>query len=348
MALFTADVSLRKLDRLKIENWLMRRSELFRQNLWMVIRRSARDRRARGYILGLLGLLSYLTYLVWTFAYLGIWGTICWAVVVSLAIGLAILMRKSNERTGESMLSLSSPAVLETDDLSKHRVRIAAALLRVAILVDRAGGENLHRLGKIRAQSQGTCRRRTLDLARKPDLWETFTSEERNSLLAPEGSWEWDAVWPRVLQVEDVRVLRWVLKLDPILTPFEFLKPDLIPALEISTNPQRIEGKDCMAPWDLRPAHAMAEQMLNRCVAEGVHRGFLTIEDHQTREAFIHLAEKLGENQSEDLLIGSNIVADADRDRIEWVAQAALRRTRILSAVIKYLNSPPQEELERV
>jgi hypothetical protein len=143
-------------------------------------------------------------------------------------------------------------------------------------------------------------------------------------------------------------VLRWVLKLDPILTPFEFLKPDLIPALEISTNPQRIEGKDCMAPWDLRPAHAMAEQMLNRCVAEGVHRGFLTIEDHQTREAFIHLAEKLGENQSEDLLIGSNIVADADRDRIEWVAQAALRRTRILSAVIKYLNSPPQEELERV
>jgi len=246
------------------------------------------------------------------------------------------------------MLSLSSPAVLETDDLSKHRVRIAAALLRVAILVDRAGGENLHRLGKIGAQSQGTCRRRTLDLARKPDLWETFTSEERNSLLAPEGSWEWDAVWPRVLQVEDVRVLRWVLKLDPILTPFEFLKPDLIPALEISTNPQRIEGKDCMAPWDLRPAHAMAEQMLNRCVAEGVHRGFLTIEDHQTREAFIHLAKTLGENQSEDLLIGSNIVADADRDRIEWVAQAALRRTRILSAVIKYLNSPPQEELERV
>jgi hypothetical protein len=90
----------------------------------------------------------------------------------------------------------------------------------------------------------------------------------------------------------------------------------------------------------------MAEQMLNRCVAEGVHRGFLTIEDHQTREAFIYLAETLGENQSEDLLIGSNIVADAERDRIEWVAQAALRRTRILSGIIKYLNSSPREDLE--
>ena len=164
--------------------------------------------------------------------------------------------------------------------------------------------------------------------------------------MAPEGTWSWDAIWPRIIHIEDIRVLRWILKIDPILTPFEFLKPDLTAAVEITTRPAQVEGKSCMPPWDLRPALQSAERMLNRCMAEGIHRGFMTIEDKQTRAEYIHLARTLGSNQSEDLLIGSTIVAETDRQHIEWVAQAALRRTNLLSATIKYLNSSPDEDLE--
>jgi hypothetical protein len=324
----------------------MNRNELFWRNLSLAFRRATRDKRALSNILGVLALLSYIAYLLWTFTYLGPWGTICLMAVVGVEIGLAILINKKNARDQESILSLASPSALQINDLREHRIRLANILLCKAIVVDRAHNENLHRMGKIDPRREGICRRRTLDLARRPELWQTLSIEERDLLMSPEGSWKWDAVWPRIIRIEDVRVLRWILKIDPILTPFEFLKPDLTAALEITTRPQQVDGKGCMPPWDLRPAQQAAEQMLNRCVAEGIHRGFLTIEDKEARAQYIHLARTLGASQSEDLLIGSTIVAETDRQHIEWVAQAALRRTNMLTAVIKYLNSSPEEKPE--
>ena len=324
----------------------MNHSELFWRNLSLAVRRATRDKRALSNLLGAFALLSYIAYLLWTFTYLGLWGTMCLMAVVAAAIGLAILINKKNARDKESILSLSSPSALEINDLREHRIRLANILLCKAVMVARADNENLHRMGKIDPRRQGDCRRRTLDLARRPELWQTLSTEERDLLMSPEGTWKWDAVWPRIIRIEDVRVLRWILKIDPILTPFEFLKPDLSAALEITSRPEQVEGKACMQPWDLRPAQQAAEQMLNRCVAEGIHRGFLTIEDKEARAQYIHLARTLGANQSEDLLIGSTIVAETNRQHIEWITQAALRRTNLLSAVIKYLNSAPGEDLQ--
>jgi len=323
----------------------MNRNELFWRNLSLAFRRAARDRRALSYVLGVFGLLSYTAYLLWTVTYLGTLGTVCLIVVMTLAIGVAVFINKKNARDQESIITLSAPCALQINDLREHRIRLANLLLCKAIIVDRAHNENLHLLGKIDPRRNGICRRRTLDLARRPELWQTFSLEERDLLMAPEGTWSWDAIWPRIIHIEDVRVLRWILKIDPILTPFEFLKPDLTAAVEITTRPAQVEGKNCMPPWDLRPALQRAERMLNRCMAEGIHRGFMTIEDKQTRAEYIHLARTLGSNQSEDLLIGSTIVAETDRQHIEWVAQAALRRTNLLSAAIKYLNSSPDEDL---
>jgi hypothetical protein len=324
----------------------MNRSELFWRNLSLALRRAARDKRALSNVLGVFALLSYAAYLLWTVTYLGPWGTVCLIVVMGLAIGGATFINKKNARDGESILSLSSPSTLQINELREHRIRLANILLCKAIVVDRANNENLHRMGKIDSRREGICRRRTLDLAHRPELWQTLSIEERDLLMSPEGTWKWDAVWPRIIRIEDVRVLRWILKIDPILTPFEFLKPDLTAALEITTRPEQVEGKGCMPPWDLRPAQHAAEQMLTRCIAEGIHRGFLTIEDKEARAQYIHLARTLGASQSEDLLIGSTIVAESDRQHIEWVAQAALRRTNMLAAVIKYLNSSPEEKLE--
>lgn len=324
----------------------MTRSELFWRNLSLALRRATRDQRALSNLLGAFALLSYAAYLLWAVTYLGPWGSVCLTVVMGLAIGGAIFINKKNARDVESVLSLSSPSALQINDLREHRIRLANILLCKAIVVDRANNENLHRMGKIDPRREGICRRRTLDLARRPELWQTLSVEERDLLISPEGSWKWDAVWPRIIRIEDVRVLRWILKIDPILTPFEFLKPDLTAALEITTRPEQVIGKGCLPPWDLRPAQQAAEQMLNRCIAEGIHRGFLTVEDKEARAQYIHLAQTLGANQSADLLIGSTIVAETDRQHIEWVAQAALRRTNMLTTVIKYLNSSPEEKPE--
>jgi len=136
-----------------------------------------------------------------------------------------------------------------------------------------------------------------------------------------------------------------VIGIDKILVPFEFLQPDVTPAIEITTKPDRLAGTGCLPPWDLRPARTMAQEMVSRCIAEGVQRGFYTGGKEELRDEFLELAERMGEDESGDFLVGAKSVAKADKDRIQWIAQAALRRAYVLEGVIAYLCGGPEEEL---
>ncbi len=232
----------------------MTRYELIGRNFLLALRRAPRDKRALYALLWLLWVVGYFTYLVETFSYLGLWGSICWATVLGLAVGLAILIKRNNARSEKSLLSLSSHRSPHFQDLIEHRRCLIGLLLRTAILVDRAGCEVLHNSGKVAEEQRGMCRRRTLDLAQRPELWAYFNEEDKGLLIAAEGSWSWDTIWPRLLLSEDVRVLRWVVGVDSILVPFEFLKFELNSALAVTIKPSIVEGKGCMPPWDLRPA----------------------------------------------------------------------------------------------
>jgi hypothetical protein len=89
----------------------------------------------------------------------------------------------------------------------------------------------------------------------------------------------------------------------------------------------------------------MARQMAMRCVAEGVRRGFLTEDEDAVRAQYLECAEQMAADESGDLLIGTQSVANADEDRIRWVAQAAFRRVRVLGGVIDYLGGRADSEL---
>ncbi len=91
----------------------------------------------------------------------------------------------------------------------------------------------------------------------------------------------------------------------------------------------------------------MANLLLNRCVAEGLARGFLAAEEDDSRQAaYLNLAEQMGSDQSQDLVIGTQSVAETTEDRIRWIAQVALRRSRLLDQVIGYLGSDPDSRFE--
>jgi hypothetical protein len=321
------------------------RFELFRRNVILVLRRAPRDKRAFSVVLLWLGLLAFLLYEIGSMVYLGVWGTLCVMLVLALAVGVALLMAHSNRRATDSLLKLSArPSPLD-DDLREHRKAIVQALWRTAVMVDRAGGEALHKQGPEVAEKLGPFRRRTLDVARQVGVWESFSAEEREMLQSQEGSWTWEAIRPRMNQVEDVRVLRWVLGIDPVLVPFEFLRPDATPAVEITLKPEMIAGKGCLASYDLRPAQSMAQTMFTRCVSEGVRRGTLTENNPEARRQLLELAERMAADESSDLLIGETTVAKADPEMLSWIALAALRRIRVLTAVIDYLNGPATAEL---
>jgi hypothetical protein len=260
---------------------------------------------------------------------------------------VAWLIGRSNARSDETLIRLSDPFEPPAEpDHSLHRPGIAACLIRTAVLVDRATAETLHRIAKVPPEKAGFYRRRTLDISHLQGRWDGFTRAEQDLLISPEGSWDWDEVWPRLVQIEDVRVLRWVLKVDPILAPFEFLSHDLAPAHQLVTSPEMLEGAGYMLPSDLRPAQQLAEQMVTRCIAEGILRGFLSEQDDEARFQFVRIAERMGSDQSGDLLVGSESVGKAREDHLRWVGQTAIRRMNVLRAVISYMNGDPTAELQ--
>jgi len=297
-------------------------------------------------VLAWLGLLAFMVFEAADMFYLGPWGALCVVLILALGTGVAVLIARGNARSGESLIRLSSRPGLAADDLRGHARQIGEVLLCTAIMVDRAGGEALVRQGKVPAGHAGLFRRRTLDLAQRPEIWRRLSSEEHDLLRSQEGAWDWEQVWPRVVRAEDVRVLRWVLGMDSVLTPLEFLEPDLTPVLEVTVKPGSVRGDKCLASYDLRPAQTMSQAMVTRCVGEGLRRGFLTEGNAEVRREYLAIAERLAADESADLLIGAVTVAKADAEKIQWVAQAAIRRYTVLTRLIDYLNGPPGAELK--
>ncbi len=290
--------------------------------------------------------LAWVAYELWSLFFLGIWGALFWGLVMALAIGVAAVLARSHRRTDESMLRLSSPAVLpDQGGLLHHRPKLIAELIRAAVLVDRAGIELMHGNRKADLARAGIARRRTLDAAKTSGTWDGLQPAEQDLLLSQEGSWDPGEAWSKVLRVEDVRVLRWVLGIDSLLSPLEFTELDLRPALDITANPNRTLGTASLEPADLRPAKMLAGNMLDRLLAEGVWRGFYRYPEDETRARLIALADRLRENKSGDLLVGTESVGEASEERIRLVMQTALRRFRVLEAVIGYLTGPYDSEL---
>ena len=326
----------------------MKRRELYWRNTWFVHRHAPRDKRLRDLLLrsafGALYIAAWAFYEIRTIGEIGWWGGVWTGCVGALGLGCAWLIRLNNARDDASFLRLSvrqSSAELSTRE---HRRKIADELLRTAILCDRAGAEALHQEKKMTEEHRGVCRRRTLDLARRLGMWEGYGKVEQALLLSAEGAWDWEAIGRYFGRVEDVRVLRWVLRLDEVLTPFEFLKSDLTPALQTTTRPGELEGEECLASYDLRPARNEARTMMVRCIAEGVRRGFYQESDEERRKNLLEVAEEMGAS-GDDLYVGEARVSEATQEDVERTARAALRRVQVMTGVIQYLGGPVEAEL---
>lgn len=320
------------------------RPELLRKNLWLMILRAPRDRRTWRPLLVIFGALAYVAYDVWAFLYLGLAGTVFMVVIMTLAIGLALLLAHSHRRTDESMLHLAQRAPVPEEDYALYRPKLVQTLYATAALVDRAGIELMHRQGRINSTNAGGSRQRTLSLARNC-AWDQLSEPARGLLLSPEGSWSEADTWSTIFCMEQVRVLRWVLGIDAILAPLEFADLNVRPALEITTNPKLAAGSVCLSAPDLRAAKLVASHLLDRLVGEGAYRGFYELAQDDTRRRVMELAERMHEPGAHDQLVGVDTVAEASEERIRFVSQAALRRVLALGDVLAYLTGPPEAEL---
>lgn len=315
-----------------------------RRDLWQTLNRVPRDPRLRRGLLSIVGALAYVVYLLRAYVHLALWESLAWATAMGISLVSAALLSRSFRRRDGTLVDLAGPPSPASPQYPAHRARIEAALLTIAALVDRAGVELMHRQGRLRPELAGTTRRRALDVARGAD-WDRLSPHEQDLLLSPEGTWSESDTWSTVFCIEQVRVLRWVLCVDPVLLPLEFAELDMRPALEVTSRPERATGTLCREPSDLRAAKMITRQMLDRLVAEGARRGFFKIECSSTRARLLELAERMRAPGSQDLLIGATAIADATEEKVRMLAQIALRRGQILAELTAYLSGPPEAEL---
>lgn len=232
------------------------------------------------------------------------------------------------------------------------RREFAEMALTAAVLVDRAGSENFLKHKELPEGVEVVTRQRHMQILREYGLYERLGEQERDLMLLPDGHWEAGAIDQVVLQLEPLRLLRWVLRVDGFLpTVGATMQADFRLAGTIVKEPKMLfEGTQTVSMDGLRTALHAADQYFFRCWAEGLRRGIYTADENPDAERAREYAERMQGKEGEDLLLATTIVSMAEDADVRLGATLALRRWRLLEWVKgrMYGEVQPLEKLTQV
>ncbi len=200
-----------------------------------------------------------------------------------------------------------------------------AAIL--SCLIGRASSEILLQEGG----SESATRQLQNRWLRERGPWADLEPEERALLSAADAGWspaDRDSV---VVWCERLRLLRWVLGLDPQLEPLEhFPHPDLRIMEGLHERPLAPVAR--VMPWDVRVEREKAEGYDARLVAEFQARQLLPSDPEMEAWSSTLLAQYAG--SSTDYLAGTKTVSELEEPELRLLAETVI--ARVLYA--KYLE----------
>jgi hypothetical protein len=340
----------------------MNRAQLIWKNLVLLVRRAPKDRRARWALLWiLLASIGVLAYAALVLLNPGTY------IMVPPALLVLWLIRRSHKQADAGFIKLSGVAVRsETEELAEHRKELANVALVLAAMIDRAGSEAFLKTKEMPEGTEVITRQRLVAMLRSTGRWEAMSSMDREMMMLPDKMWDWQQISDVLRQVEDLRVLRWVLRIDTYLLPIEqAYRLHLDAATGLSGDPMRLQGDGCLQPWEMTEAREYANSYFGRCWAEEQKRGLRIPPEEKTsqtmdalketpsdldeedtslsHEAIVQYAMKLGSQQSGDFLLGFGIVGDASDEQLKDATMVAWRRTMSLDRLMHYLRGPSCE-----
>lgn len=316
------------------------------RSYWNALRRFTFDRRARGFVLKITGLVVYVVASLVLFgivvpfwsaegpaAHLGFQAFILGTGLIAFFIFRRRGARSSQElrfslTSGRDLLDASIGSEPNSDAFHGYLTERAVIL---ATLVARAGaeiqsqqsGRANHRAGEFARQVQNK-------LLREQGLWDKLEENERELMRAPGGSWTTDQQAAVVAWCEQLRLLRWVLRVDTVPTPLaQFPGVDFALDMPIS----RIMSENGVpAPMvhsaDVRLEREMAFVYVARVVSELRFRNLIPDSPDlagwtDSRDAVI--------GASTDYLVGSKTVGElADGELLQFFGTMCTR--------VRYLN----------
>ncbi len=344
----------------------MNRAQMIWKNLVVLVRRAPKDQRARKMLLwtflGSIGLLTYLSIVLLNP------GTY---ILLPPALIVASLIRRSHKRADGNFIKLSDAGGnSDTEELTAHRDQLAGVALVLAAMIDRAGSEALLKTKEMAEGVEIMTRQKLIAMLRSTGRWDTMSSADRELMMFPDGSWDWQQIHDAFRQIEDLRVLRWVLRIDTYLLPIDqAYRLHLNVATDLSGDPTGLQGVGCLQPWEMEEAREHANSYFGRCWAEELKRGLRIpsadkesqAEDAMTaapsdldeddtglsHEVIVQYATELGSQQSGDFLLGFGIVGDANDNQLKDATMVAWRRTMSLDRIMGYLRGP-SSKVERI
>ena len=309
---------------------------------WQSVTRVHKDRRARQHVwrvvmLALIPMLA-LAYAAWLI------GSGAWIILPFL---VPLLWWRSRQAKADDQPLHIAPqpdpvhrVLTDTEKLSLRRYFADLALL-YAGMVARAGSEGFLKEKVLPEGAEVTSRRKYMELMKSAGIWDRMASVDREAMMMPDGHWDWARINQVALALEPLRLLRWLLQIDYYLPLVgQQLKGDyaiaytLLPAVD-----KLLAGTELADIESVRMGREAADVFFQRCLAEGISRGYYETTDEAARAWAKSVAGSLGGRQHEDFVLGGKLVSEASEDEVMWATSLSRRRAGFLGWVAEVMES---------
>ena len=164
----------------------------------------------------------------------------------------------------------------------------------IASLLSRGWSEAYLHTHPVEEGMEAITRRKQNQFLREQRLWNSLQPEELALVIAPDGSWLPEQIYLVEEWCEQLRLLRWILKIDTFLLPLSHHpKSDLSSAVALSKIGTSIFSKDTLQPSDIRPVRDLAFGYVLSIALEAKRRGIgftdnqLEAQEHEMRVEFL-------------------------------------------------------------
>jgi len=263
-----------------------------------------------------------------------------------LMLGSAILVflaiRRSH-RSQEELLnySLTGARVSDGDhnDLATEvRSYLKERALIISSLLVRAASEiHLHESG--RPDGQVVTRQVQNTFLRQRGLWDKLEPDEAVLMATPDGGWEQEHRNQVTEWCEQLRLLRWALRIDLELTPLaHFPKADLALARELTSSAKlQPSSGPLLGAWDLRQERDIASGYLAHVFGELKGRGL--IGNGAESEVWAAQIRDQFSGPSKDLLAGSKTIGELDETNLRLIGLMAAARQQYAAYLAEQMAS---------
>ena len=306
---------------------------------WLSLRRAHKDRRARKHLrqVALLALAPVLVllYFLWLLGS----GALMLLVILIPVWGLQWWHARRRDEPVASIVPSSLPPRRELTADQRRELRKGFGQLAIfyAVMVDRAGTERFLKEKVLPEGAEVIARRIYIDLLKREGLWDRMSRADRETMMMPDGHWEWRWINTISIGIEPLRLLRWILRLDFYLPHVGHqLRGDFRQAHELVCAPEMACAGEEMATAEmLETGRDAARSYYIRCLAEEITRGYRTVEEEQSADWAIDLTAALAGKQHDDLVLGDKLVSEVAREELEWATLLAFNRFQFLGWVLQ-------------